>query len=429
MMDVPSGGLNRPDGLAGKRPAEAILRGQSFELRPSRPRRALVKKKRQWSRDKGYTKVVMTSDERFATRIARGIAAGAFAISLTFASATAAFAQTPEAAPTPPEPVADSPTAPDATPAADPATPPAVGPDGLPIAAEPTPVPMRPVTGPDGQPVIGPDGQPVMEPVPAAAPPPAPTPTPTPAPREPIKGDFFGIEVLIAPEDEYSMFGLFMIAHPVVKVVMIGLMLASIVSWAILISKLIYFSALNRRTTSFLNEFRASNAELQDMSKSLGGKDRTTPPAAMVEAAGNEIDLTFAQGPASSGEKREHLTQRIASAMSIAQASKSAELGSGMGFLATTGSIATFVGLFGTVWGIMYSFIGIAQSKSTNLAVVAPGIAEALLATAMGLFAAIPAVVFYNNFARRIAAYNQRLDSFSSELLVRVSRQLDQSAH
>ena len=100
-----------------------------------------------------------------------------------------------------------------------------------------------------------------------------------------------------------------------------------------------------------------------------------------------------------------------------------------MAFLATVGSIATFVGLFGTVWGIMFSFIGIAKSKSTNLAVVAPGIAEALFATAIGLFAAIPAVVFYNIFARRIAAYNQRLDSFSSELLVRTSRQLDQTAH
>jgi biopolymer transport protein ExbB len=160
----------------------------------------------------------------------------------------------------------------------------------------------------------------------------------------------------------------------------------------------------------------------------MTGKDRDVPPAQMVEAAANEIDLTFAQGPASTGEKRDHLTQRIGSAMAVAQASRSAELGSGMPFLATVGSIATFVGLFGTVWGIMYSFIGIAQSKSTNLAVVAPGIAEALLATAIGLFAAIPAVVFYNIFSRRIAAYNQRLDSFSSELLIRVSRQLDQAA-
>lgn len=394
----------------------------------------------------------MTSDERFASRVARGFAAGAIAFSLTFASATAAFAQTP-AAPPPPEPVADSPAAPAAAAPADPAAPgaapaaagttpaaaapgatpaaPAVGPDGLPIAPAPTPAPMQPKLGPDGKPLIGPDGQPVMEPAPVVpAPTISPAPTPTPEkPKEPIKADFFGIEVLIPHEDEYSLYGLFMIAHPVVKVVMIGLFIASVLSWAILISKLIYFSALNRRTTNFLNEFRQSNAPLQDMSKSISGKDRTTPAAAMVEAAASEIDLTFAQGPASSGEKRDHLTQRIGSAMSIAQASKSAELGSGMAFLATTGSIATFVGLFGTVWGIMYSFIGIAKSKSTNLAVVAPGIAEALLATAIGLFAAIPAVIFYNIFARRIAAYNQRLDSFSSELLVRVSRQLDQSAH
>jgi biopolymer transport protein ExbB len=391
----------------------------------------------------------MTSDERFASRVARGFAAGAFAFSLTFASATAAFAQTPSAPP-PPEPVADSPAAPatdaapaapGAAPAASPAAPgavpaapgaaPAVGPDGLPVAAAPTPAPMQPKLGPDGKPVLGPDGQPLMEPAPVVpAPTVSPAPTPTPeVKKEPIQADFFGIPVLIPHEDEYSLYGLFMIAHPVVKVVMIGLFLASVISWAILISKLIYFSALNRRTSNFLNDFRQSNAPLQDMSKSLSGKDRTTPPAAMVEAAGNEIDLTFAQGPASSGEKRDHLTQRIASAMSIAQASKSAELGSGMAFLATVGSIATFVGLFGTVWGIMYSFIGIAKSKSTNLAVVAPGIAEALLATAIGLFAAIPAVVFYNIFARRIAAYNQRLDSFSSELLVRTSRQLDQTAH
>ena len=352
-------------------------------------------------------------------------------------------AEGPPRAPGPPRPA--DPAAPGAAPAATPAVgpdglpvpgapaagTPAVGPDGLPVAA-PAPTPTtRPVLNPDGTPVIGPDGQPVMEIVPPPAPTAAPTPEPTPAPpkpKEPIKADFFGIPVLIPADQEYSLWGLFMIAHPVVKVVMIGLAIASIVSWAVLISKLIYLSGLNRRTTNFLNGFRASNAPLQDLSKSISGQDRSTPPAAMVEAAANEIDLTFAQGPASTGEKRDHLTQRIASAMSIAQSSRSAELGAGMAFLATTGSIATFVGLFGTVWGIMYSFIGIAQSKSTNLAVVAPGIAEALLATAIGLFAAIPAVVFYNIFARRIAAYNQRLDSFSSELLVRVSRQLDQSA-
>ena len=387
------------------------------------------------------------TDVRFASRLGRGLAAGAFFVGLTIAS-PASFAQTtppaaeppPAAAPaTPPAatpPAATPAVGPDGLPVAAPpaAATPAVGPDGLPLpaATPPAPPPMRPVVGADGKPVIGPDGQPLMEPTPAA---PVPAPAAA-APAEPPKppapkyknADFFGIPIKIPVEDEYSLWGLFAIAHPVVKVVMIGLAIASVISWAILISKLIYMSSLDKRTTSFLNDYRASNSSLQDLSKSISGKDRTVPPAQMVEAAADEIDLTFASGPASTGEKRDHLTQRVASAMSIAQSSNSADLGAGMAFLATTGSIATFVGLFGTVWGIMYAFIGIAQSKSTNLAVVAPGIAEALLATAIGLFAAIPAVVFYNIFARRIAAYNQRLDSFSSELLVRVSRQLDQAA-
>ena len=380
---------------------------------------------------KGSTKVVLMSDVRFASRLARGIAASVFFVGLTVAPPPPTV--TPDAAPpaTPgaPAPGAPAPGAPAATtPGAPPA---AVGPDGLPVPAAPPA--MQPKMGPDGKPMMGPDGKPVMEPVPAAAPPPAApkaadAPPEPPKAKKPINANFFGIPVLIPAEDEYSLYGLFMVAHPVVKVVMIGLAICSVISWAILISKLIYLSALNKRTTNFLNEFRASNSSLQDLSKSMTGKDRSVPPAVMVEAAAEEIDQTLAQGPASTGEKRDHLTQRIASAMSIAQTSRSAELGSGMAFLATVGSIATFVGLFGTVWGIMYSFIGIAQSKSTNLAVVAPGIAEALLATAIGLFAAIPAVIFYNVFARRIAAYNQRLDSFSSELLIRVSRQLDQSA-
>jgi biopolymer transport protein ExbB len=237
-----------------------------------------------------------------------------------------------------------------------------------------------------------------------------------------------GLNIPIKQDQEFALQNLFFIAHPVVQIVMIGLAIASVISWAILIAKLISFASLNSRTTSFLNGFRASNAPLRQLAQQVKGKDRSNPMVAMLDAAANEIDTTFASGDASTGEKREHLTQRVAAAMNIAQSSNSADLSSGMAFLATTGSIATFVGLFGTVWGIMYSFIGIAQSKSTNLAVVAPGIAEALFATAIGLFAAIPAVVFYNIFSRRIAAYNTRLDNFSGELLLRVSRQLDQSA-
>ena len=108
--------------------------------------------------------------------------------------------------------------------------------------------------------------------------------------------------------------------------------------------------------------------------------------------------------------------------MGIVQAEVGETLSSGMGVFATVGSIAAFVGLFGTVYGIMNSFIGIAEKETTNLAVVAPGIAEALLATAIGLFAAVPAVIFYNIFARRIGAYQTRMDNFANEVLVRVSR-------
>ncbi len=416
------------------------------------------------------------TDVRFASRLVRGVAASAIFVGLTVASPIS-LAQTPAAAApatpaaatpaaaTPATPAAATPATPAAatpatgtpaaapaagttpaaatpatpaaagtTPAVAPATP-AVGPDGLPLPAAATPAaapaPMQPKMGPDGKPVLNPDGTPVMEPAPVVAATPAPTmapptPTPTPKPKEPIKADFFGIPVLVAPEDEFSLYGLFMIAHPVVKLIMIGLIICSVISWAIFISKLIYMSGLVRRTNAFIDQFRTSNSSLQNLAKSAG--DGSNPASEMVEAAAHEIDLTFAQGPASTGEKRDHLMQRVGSAMSIAQSSRSAELGAGMAFLATVGSIATFVGLFGTVWGIMYSFIGIARSKSTNLAVVAPGIAEALFATAIGLFAAIPAVIFYNVFARRIAAYNGKLDNFSSELLVRTSRQLDQAA-
>jgi biopolymer transport protein ExbB len=109
--------------------------------------------------------------------------------------------------------------------------------------------------------------------------------------------------------------------------------------------------------------------------------------------------------------------------MGIVQAEVGEELSGGMGIFATVGSIAAFVGLFGTVWGIMNSFIGIAQTQTTNLAVVAPGIAEALFATGIGLFAAVPAVIFYNMFARRIGAYQTRMDNFANEVLVRVARE------
>ena len=142
---------------------------------------------------------------------------------------------------------------------------------------------------------------------------------------------------------------------------------------------------------------------------------RDNPFGRMLIAAGDEI---------ASGKKG-GVSGRVSQRMGIVQAEVGEELSAGMGIFATVGSIAAFVGLFGTVWGIMNSFIGIAQTQTTNLAVVAPGIAEALFATGIGLFAAVPAVIFYNMFARRIGAYQTRMDNFSSEILVRVAREFE----
>ena len=127
--------------------------------------------------------------------------------------------------------------------------------------------------------------------------------------------------------------------------------------------------------------------------------------------------------PAPTPAGKKGATSRVQARMGIVQAEAGEMLSSGMGIFATVGSISAFVGLFGTVWGIMNSFIGIAQSQTTNLAVVAPGIAEALFATAIGLFAAIPAVIFYNMFARRIGAYSTRMENFASEILVKIARE------
>jgi biopolymer transport protein ExbB len=217
---------------------------------------------------------------------------------------------------------------------------------------------------------------------------------------------------------------MFMMATVVVKIVMISLVLASVVTWALLISKWLSMAGLSSSTNRVLRDFRDAKS-LQDAAGKLSRSNAANPAGRMLLAAADELR---ASGSPSTGEKREHLTSRISARMSIAQAESNQDIGSGMQIFATTGAISPFVGLFGTVYGIMNSFIGIAQSQTTNLAVVAPGIAEALFATAIGLFAAIPAVIFYNYFARMITAYNTRLDNFSGEVLVRLSRQLDAGA-
>ena len=221
---------------------------------------------------------------------------------------------------------------------------------------------------------------------------------------------------------------MFLDAEWVVKVVMIGLVLASIFSWTLLVTKMLEFGALNRRSDNFVEAFRSAK-NVNDMGRiATSDEFEGNPLADMAAAASQEIELSRQAGLQITGEHRETTIMRAQTAVAAVQSSLSKRLSSGMQFLASVGSSAPFIGLFGTVYGIMNSFIGIANTNTTNLAVVAPGIAEALLATGIGLFAAIPAVIFYNYFQTRISAYGTRSDGFTAELMNAISRQLDKGA-
>lgn len=221
---------------------------------------------------------------------------------------------------------------------------------------------------------------------------------------------------------------MFMEAELVVKVVMIGLLIASVFTWTLLIIKLFEFGALNRNSDRFLEAFRGARS-MTDMRRIATSDDFDGNPLAdMAAAATEEVELSRQAGLNVSGEHRTTTIGRAESAVSAVQSGLAKRLSGGQQFLASTGSGAPFIGLFGTVYGIMNSFIGIANTNTTNLAVVAPGIAEALLATGIGLFAAIPATIFYNYFQTRISAYGTRADQFGTELLNAISRQLDKGA-
>jgi biopolymer transport protein ExbB len=221
---------------------------------------------------------------------------------------------------------------------------------------------------------------------------------------------------------------MFMDAKPEVKVVMLILLLSSIFSWTILITKSIEFRSLNRVSDSFLEAFRGAKS-ISDMGRiAVAEEFDGNPLADMAAAAAQEIELSRQAGLHVAGEHRETTLNRAEHAVSAVQASLTRRLSSGMSFLASIGSNGPFIGLFGTVYGIMDSFIGIANTNTTNLAVVAPGIAEALLATGLGLFAAIPSVIFYNVFQTRISAYGARTEGFVAELMNAISRQLDKGA-
>ena len=227
---------------------------------------------------------------------------------------------------------------------------------------------------------------------------------------------------------QLTVIQMFMDAQPVVKVVMIGLVLASILSWTLLVTKLVEFGSLNKSSDRFVEAFRGAKS-VNDMGRiALSDEFEGNPLADMAAAAAQEIELSRQAGLAVNGAHRETTLHRAEMAVGAVQANLGKRLSSGMQFLASVGSSGPFIGLFGTVYGIMNSFIGIANTNTTNLAVVAPGIAEALLATGIGLFAAIPAVIFYNYFQTRISAYGARTEGFVAELMNAISRQLDKGA-
>ncbi len=218
---------------------------------------------------------------------------------------------------------------------------------------------------------------------------------------------------------DLSPWGMFMAADLVVKGVMIGLAFASFVTWTVLIAKIIELGAVQRTV-------RRAVRNLTDAQGLAAAEEifhgRRSVPARMVHAARQEMDSSDAvlDFVSDAGVK-----ERVASRLQRAEVRAGRQIAKGTGILATIGSTAPFVGLFGTVWGIMNSFIGISEAQTTNLAIVAPGIAEALLATAIGLVAAIPAVVFYNFLARAITAYRQGLSDTSAAIERLVSRDLD----
>ena len=219
-----------------------------------------------------------------------------------------------------------------------------------------------------------------------------------------------------------SPWAMFMAADWVVKGVMIGLAAASLITWVILVAKLMEIAGAKTRARRALRAVTGA-ATLNAAAKALKG--RRGVGATLLAAAEEEVRLSSDALDHAGGDG---LKQRVASRLTRVQAAAGRRLSRGTGILASIGSTAPFVGLFGTVWGIMNAFIGISASQTTNLAVVAPGIAEALLATAMGLVAAIPAVVVYNVFARSITGYRQTLADAAAGIERLVSRDLDYRA-
>jgi biopolymer transport protein TolQ len=228
--------------------------------------------------------------------------------------------------------------------------------------------------------------------------------------------------VLPLPSADLSIFGLFWAAHIVVKAVMLGLLVASVWVWAIVIDKTVLFNRSRHAMDRFEKNFW-SGQSLEELYRSLSERP-TYSMAALFVAAMREWKRSFESQVRSFAG----LQMRIEKVMEVTIAREIERLERRLLVLATVGSAGPFIGLFGTVWGIMTSFQSIAASKNTSLAVVAPGIAEALFATAIGLVAAIPATIFYNKFASEVNKQTQRLEGFADEFAAILSRQIDERA-
>jgi biopolymer transport protein ExbB len=267
---------------------------------------------------------------------------------------------------------------------------------------------------------------PVAQQAPAVSQPPAALPQPA-APSDtaatPVEREAKALKAATAELKELSPWTMFKSADVVVKAVMIGLAFASLVTWTIFIAKMIELTVVQRKVRSALGKI-ADARSLAEAQFALGAKGSVL--AAFLAAAMREARLSA--GISSDAGIKE----RAASSFAEIVRAEARRIRLGMGLLATIGATSPFVGLFGTVWGIMNSFIGISKSQTTNLAVVAPGIAEALLATAIGLVAAIPAVIIYNHFSRVTKGYMELVSRASGAAGRLLSRDLDRthvSAH
>jgi biopolymer transport protein ExbB len=278
----------------------------------------------------------------------------------------------------------------------------------LPVAPAVVPAPTAtPSLAPPAPPASPAPTEPNAAPAPSAASPVAPD---APLPGEP------SVSNALLPQD-LSPWGMFLNADIIVKAVMIGLAFASLVTWTVWLAKSLELSGARKRARRGLRVL-AKSTTLAEANEQFRGEDGAV--AQLMQAAAAEIRL-------SANLRADGMKERIAWQLERIELAVSRKVSRGTGVLATIGATAPFVGLFGTVWGIMNSFIGISKAHTTNLAVVAPGIAEALLATALGLVAAIPAVMIYNVFARSTAQYRAMLGDASTAVMRLVSRDLDRA--